>query len=134
MSAPGAKAISWANGEDRFCFSKVGEILDLEEKCGAIGGVMHRLRNGNWSFSDVRETIRLGLIGGGMSPEKAMAAVNRHVDPPDGRPLAESAILAFKILAAAVVGVPDDPVGKAPPAEEVRAGSSTTTVASDGPK
>lgn len=134
MSAPGGRLITWANGEDMFRFSKVGQILDLEEKCGAIGSVLQRLRSGAWSINDVRETIRNGLIGGGMDPEKALAAVQRHVDPPVGRPLAESALLAFNVLALAVVGGPDEPVGKDQPAGARHPGSITTTDASDAPK
>lgn len=140
MSAPGTRAIVWANGEDIFCIAKVGLILDLEDKCKAgFAVVMARLESGTWGINDVRETIRLGLIGGGMKPEAAMAAVRRHVDE---NPLAHSVLVAYEVVKAAMFGVPDDPVGKplddepgkGEPAEAPETGSITKTDASDAPK
>lgn len=141
MSGPGQRAIVWANGEDIFNIQKIGLILDLEEKCGAgFPVVMARLEGGTWRLNDVRETIRLGLIGGGMDPKKALEAVQRHVDL-NANGLAPSALVAYEVVRAAMFGAPkDDPVGeeaggadqgKAPPAA---AGSTTTTDASEGPK
>lgn len=128
MSANGTRTIIWAGGEDAFCLAKVGLILDLEEKCGAgIAAIMTRLGDGSWRLNDVRETIRLGLIGGGMDPAKAMAAVKNHVDE---QPLASSVLMAYEIIAAVLVGVKDDPVGKEMPAEAKATGSSTQTDAS----
>ncbi|MGY3527695.1 gene transfer agent family protein [Bradyrhizobium sp. USDA 4452] len=131
MSANGTRTIIWAGGEDVFCLAKVGLILDLEEKCGAgIAAIMGRLGNGAWHLNDVRETIRLGLIGGGMDPVKAMAAVRSHVDD---NPLTSSVLLAYEIIAAVMVGVKDDPVGKGTPAAGPQAGSSIQTDASAAP-
>lgn len=141
MSATGTRTIVWANGEDVFCIAKVGLILDLEDKCkSGFAVVMARLESGAWGINDVREPIRLGLIGGGMKPEAAMAAVRRHVDE---NPLAHSVLVAYEVVKAAMFGVPDDPVGqkrdgdasgKAEPAEAQETGSITTTDASDAPK
>ncbi len=138
MSATGTRTIVWANGEDTFCIAKVGLILDLEDKCkSGFSTIMARLENGAWGINDVRETIRLGLIGGGMKPEAAMAVIRRHVDE---NPLAHSVLVAYEIVKAAMFGVPDDPVGKtddpgkAEPAEAQKTGSITKTDASDGPK
>lgn len=145
MGANGLRTIIWAGGEDQFCLAKVGLILDLEAKCEAgIATVMTRLGSGTWRLNDVREPIRLGLIGGGMAPDKAMQAVRNHVDD---NPLTSSVLLAYAIIEAVMVGVPDDPVGKKPdgdagdgapgkaePAEALQTGSTTTTDASDAPK
>ena len=140
MSATGTRTIVWANGEDVFCIAKVGLILDLEDKCKSpFAVIMARLENGAWGLNDVRETIRLGLMGGGMKPEAAMAAVRRHVDE---NPLAHSVLVAYEVVKAAMFGVPDDPVGKtqddesgkAKPAEAPETGSIMTTDASDDPK
>jgi hypothetical protein len=139
MGATGSRSIIWANGEDVFCLAKVGLILDLEDKCKApFAVVMARLENGAWGLNDVRETIRLGLIGGGMKPEKAMAAVRNHVDE---NPLSHSVLVAYEVVRAVMFGVPDDPVGgegdapgKTEPAEAPETGSTTTTDASDAPK
>ncbi|WP_315833895.1 gene transfer agent family protein [Bradyrhizobium prioriisuperbiae] len=129
MSANGTRVIEWAHGEDTFCLAKVGLILDLEDKCKAgIAVIMARIEAGAWGLSDIRETIRLGLIGGGMSPAKAAEAVKNHVDQ---NPLAHSVLVAYSVLQAVMIGVPDDPVGKEMPAEAQKPGSSTMTGASD---
>lgn len=129
MSANGTRTIIWANGEDQFCIAKVGLILDLEDKCGAgIATILQRLAGGAWWLNDVRETIRLGLIGGGMSPEKAMTAVKNHVD---ANPLASSVLIAYAVIEAALVPLRDDDVGKEPPAEATNTGSTIQTDASD---
>lgn len=136
MSAPGTRTIAWANGEDQFCLSKVGLILDLESKCSAgIATILRRLAEKEFFLSDVRETIRLGLIGGGMPPDKAMTAVKHHVDLNENG-LAPSVFLAYAIIEAVLVGVPEDPLGKAAPAaDQTTAGnSSSTTDASAAPK
>lgn len=132
MSANGTRTVIWLNGEDQFCLAKVGLILDLEEKCRAgIATIFGRLGSGQYYLNDVRETIRLSLIGGGMTPEKAMTAVKNHVD---GNPLAISVLIAYAAIETVLVGVPDDPVGKEMPAEAPQTGSSTTTDASDALK
>lgn len=139
MSANGTRTIIWAGGEDVFCLAKVGLILDLEDRCKAgIALILARIDSGIFGLNDIREPIRLGLIGGGMAPDKAMARVRNHVDE---NPLAHSVLVAQAILQAVLVGVPDDPVGKAPddtgkatpPAAE-NTGSSTTTDASAAPR
>jgi hypothetical protein len=132
MSANGTRTIVWAGGEHQFCLAKVGLILDLEDKCkSGLALIMGRLEAGAWGLNDVRETIRLGLIGGGMSPDAAMALLKNHVDE---HPLAQSVLLAYEIVKAVLIGVPDDPVGKAKPAEATPTGSSMTTDASDAPR
>ncbi|WP_375414625.1 gene transfer agent family protein [uncultured Bradyrhizobium sp.] len=141
MSATGTRAIIWANGEDQFCLAKVGLILDLEEKCKApFAVIMARLESGTWGLNDVRETIRLGLIGGGMAPDRAMTAVKNHVDE-NRQGLAHSVLVAYEVVKVVMFGVPDDPVGKSSddagkgePAEAPETGSTTTTDASDAPK
>ena len=135
MSANGTVTIVWANGEDQFCLAKVGYILDLETKCGAPIGVLYqRLGNGSFGLNDVRETIRLGLMGGGMPPDKAMAAVKHHVDSNENG-LAPSVLVAFEVIKAVMFGSPpDDPVGKGMPAEAKKTGFTTTTDASDALK
>lgn len=136
MSATGTRSIIWANGEDVFCIAKVGLILDLEDKCkSGFAVVMARLESGAWGINDVREPIRLGLIGGGMKPDAAMAAVRRHVDE---SPLAHSVLVAYEVLRAAMFGVPaDDLVGQVADdskKNKAPADSITTTAASEDPK
>jgi hypothetical protein len=139
MSANGTRQIIWAGGEDTFCLAKVGLILDLEEKCKAgIGVIAARLESGSYGVNDVRETIRLGLIGGGAKPEQAMSKVRNHVDE---NPLAYSVLVALGVVHAVIFGAPaddqvgadddkDDDPGKAGPAAAREAGSTMTTDAS----
>lgn len=131
MSAPATRSIIWANGEDQFCLSKVGLILDLEEKCKAgLAAILARIVNSQWGLNDIRETIRLGLIGGGMAPDKAMIAVRNHVDEnPNG--LTPSVMVAYAILEAVLVGVPDDPVGKTEAGTENLESTETTADSAD---
>lgn len=70
---------------------------------------MLRQIGGDWRVDDVRETIRLGLIGGGMSPTDAFVFVSGYVDP---YPLTDNTGLAASILMHALIGDQDDPVGK----------------------
>jgi hypothetical protein len=72
------------------------------------------------SVDDVREVLRLGLIGdggglGGMEQAAAAALIRRHVDP---FALAENIPAAAAVLGAALYGVDDEPVGKAEGASE----------------
>ncbi|MCA6098867.1 gene transfer agent family protein [Bradyrhizobium australafricanum] len=129
MSANGSVSLVWAGGEDVFCLSKVGLILDLEDKCKAgIGIIAGRLESGSYGLNDIRETIRLGLIGGGATPERAMASVRNHVD---GNPLSHSVLVAYAVVRAVLFGTPvDDPVGKQEPEATENPGSTMTTDAS----
>jgi hypothetical protein len=73
-------------------------IVELERKTGSgIGGFCRRLFVGDFGHGDLVETIRLGLIGGGETPENAAALVGAYVV---GRPLSESYPLAVSILEA----------------------------------
>jgi hypothetical protein len=82
---------------------RLGEIEELETLCRAgIGEIMVRLANHTFRLADVRETVRLGLQGGGLSEPEATALVMRHVDD---TPVADHLQLAANILSAAVAGV-----------------------------
>ena len=130
MSANGTIRLVWSRGEDDFCAAKIGTILQLEDRCGAgIAEILSRLENGTWKINDVRETIRLALIGGGMTPTDAMKAVELHVHGnPEG--LAPCVFLAHTILTAVLIGVPGDTVGKSVAAEAKDPTSSMKTDAS----
>lgn len=66
---------------------------------------MARLLTGNWRVADLRETLRLGLKGGGMSSTQALVLVERYAGP--GNLMALKS-LATNILGAALVGAPDE--------------------------
>lgn len=104
MSRSASVTLEWADGEYPFRLG-IKQIEELQEKtdCGPYF-LLSRLLNGTWKVHDARETIRLGLIGGGMAPDKAITLVKRYVDD---RPLLESVKPASAILSAACIGAPD---------------------------
>lgn len=100
----GALTQAWAGEDRRF---RLG-IAELREHDALLQQppvqVARNLASGHGRFSDIRETIRLGLIGGGMARAQANALVQREINAAAlwlVLPLAE---LAALILAAAVSG------------------------------
>lgn len=111
MDGSGRLAADWADGERTFRLP-IGQLRELQDKCAAGPlQILGRLSDGTWRVDDVRETIRLGLIGGGATPTDALVLVHRYVD---ARPLLENTALAQSILLVALMGNPDDKVGKPP--------------------
>lgn len=109
MSSNASITLAWADGDYTFRLP-IGQLRELQEKCDAGPMVIYRrLSNGEWKVDDVRETLRLGLIGGGMKPVEALVLVKRYVD---NRPWAENVMPATAVILAAVLGVPGDTVGK----------------------
>lgn len=79
-------------------------ILELEQKCGFIGAICHRVFNWQFSQADVSETIRLALIGGGgTTPKRAAELIAAYVVD---RPLAETYPIAAKTLERVWFGAP----------------------------
>lgn len=110
MSRSGKITFDWADDEYSFHL-RVGEIAELQEKCDAgPAWIYNRLRDESWRLSDITETIRLALVGGGSTPIEAKNLVRRYVT---SRPLAESIPVAMAVLAAILTGVPDEPPKKA---------------------
>jgi hypothetical protein len=71
-------------------------VLELEAKCGAgIGAICHRVFHRQFAQSDITETIRLALIGGGTAPKRAAELIASYAAD---RPLSETYPLAAKIL------------------------------------
>jgi hypothetical protein len=134
----------------------IGQLRELQEKCSAgpatilarliskqsalaampepkteeEKGVLHILSiiGGDWRMEDIRETLRLGLIGGGKTPSEAYVLVSRYVDL---RPPLENLSLAASVLLSALVGPEDDQPGKAG-TEKART-EATEPVASPSP-
>lgn len=92
----------WA-GKER-CFElNFGDVLDLQEATGcAIGQMFIRLVSGAFRIEDTYHTIRLALVGGGMSALDAKRLMQRHFDT---RPLMENAALAGQIFNALMIGI-----------------------------
>lgn len=77
MSA--ALDLPFGDGVYRFDLSKIGELRELQVKCGTgphkIAG---RLLSDEWLVDDIRETLRIGLMGGGMKSTDALRLVDRY--------------------------------------------------------
>lgn len=101
--------LKWADGDHRFRLA-IGELRELQEKCDAGPPlILERLSTNRWRVEDVRETLRLGLIGGGATPAAALALIERYVDErPDWLTNANAAI---GVLGVALVGAPEEAVG-----------------------
>lgn len=83
-------------GDGEKTFAIVGQEVELERKTGAsIGAIYTRVMTGQFQFTDIMEVIRLGLIGGGTSPQEAQALVDAYAKP---TPIIEAFQLAADIL------------------------------------
>ncbi len=73
---------------------------------------MLRSIGGDWRVEDVRETIRLGLIGGGATPSDASIAVMTYVDQVERFPIVDNLGVASAILIHALTAPEGEKVGK----------------------
>lgn len=90
----------------------IGGLEELQEKCDAgPEEIWSRVLSGGWRVADIREPIRIGLIGGGLDPIKALVLVERYAGEGNLSPLKP---LVANIIGAALVGAPDEdaPPGK----------------------
>lgn len=86
----------FGDGEKKFAFPTRELIEELERRTGhAIGTLFRRFRTSDYSFSDVTEVLRLGLIGGGTAPADADRLVSVYAI---GRPLAEVFTVADGVI------------------------------------
>lgn len=90
-------------------------IEELERSCGCgIGVLSRRVMSMSFSIRDLTEVIRLGLIGGGTTPERASQLVKTYTSD---RPVLEFAPVAVEVLTALMSG--NEPTPEAP-IEEVQ--------------
>lgn len=132
-----AVTLKFADGEYRFWLG-LPQVVAVERACGdtSILEIEERLRaaigqegeefvflgGGKAMVTDVRETIRLALIGGNhalvdgeeieVGPIVAKNLVDEYIYP--ARPLAEGVVIAWRILHAAIFGVRLDASKKKP--------------------
>lgn len=110
----------FGDGQHRFRLG-IGELEELQEKTDAGPVFLQRRIVSDGRVADVRETIRLGLIGGGMAADAALKLVERYAVPGAWR---ECVLLAAGIVTAALDGVEDEPPGK--PGAEAATGGETS--------
>lgn len=109
MGRSAAIDLDWADGTFPFAL-RWGELAELQEKTDAGPYVvLHRLHSHQWRVEDISNVIRLGLIGGGMTPSEAIKKVRFYVE---ARPPLENHAFAIAILSAGLLGAPDEPVGE----------------------
>lgn len=123
MSRSADIELEWGDGRYNFRLD-IAHVEKLEEelKVGSIV-VLNRLLTFSCFIPDIRETIRLGLIGGGMDPIKARKFVDEHFVA--GKIL-EHVGVASIVLGTAINGASDEPVGNAVAAEEAETTVSQT--------
>lgn len=81
-------------------------VRELESKSGTgIGLISSRVFAKQFAQSEISETIRLALIGGGMAPKRATDLVALYVAD---RPLSQTYPLAAKVLERLWCGNPDE--------------------------
>lgn len=83
-----------------------GDLLDLEQACGAlpVGTIYKRLHAWDFRARDVFEVVRLGLIGGGMAADEAKRIVIERFDV---LPLERHVTIAMAILLDMMEGAPE---------------------------
>lgn len=134
MSRDARVELAWADGsgaceDGKYAFRLgIKELRTLQEKCDAGPlQILRRLQTERWMIDDVREPIRLGLVGAGMPPSDALKLVVEHVDK---RPIAENVLIAHAVVMVALYGAPDDSVSDV---EKKATGATTETDLSASP-
>lgn len=109
MSRASEVTLDWGDGTYAFAL-KWGQLIELQEKCDAGPAyILSQLIDGTWRVEQIANILRLGLIGGGMEPVAALKLVRTYVHD---RPPLENLPPAQAVLAAAVMGAPDEEPGK----------------------
>ncbi len=101
--------LDWADGTYAFRLAW-GELEKLQEVVDAGPYVvLNRLVDNTWRVGDISNVIRLGLIGGGMTPVEALTKTREYVEK---RPPIENLMTAQAILSAGLVGAPEEKLEK----------------------
>lgn len=101
-------------GNDNYVFKLgYGQIKELQEAVDAgVIVILDSFFKNTWKAEYIRETIRCGLIGGGMSPTEALRMVKTYVEDTENYPLQNNVIISTTILSAAIIGAPEEDNGK----------------------
>lgn len=119
MNRHGAAELDWADGTYTFRLG-LAEIEEIEEKRDlSLFAMARRLSpvERDARLADIREVLRLGLIGGGMKPVDALTKVRKYADE---RPLDENRDIAYAVVLAGLARVnsaEEPPSGEADAAE-----------------
>lgn len=107
MSKHGRCVVDWGDGTYAFRLS-LGGIEEVEETCDRsifeiAAALMSRTARLKW----ISEVLRVGLIGGGMTPVDALAKVRGYCDE---RPVDESRDVAYAVVLAGLSRVHEDEI------------------------
>jgi hypothetical protein len=120
MSATGSITLVWGDGDNTFRFG-IAQWRELQEKINgrrvAMGlnpigpmTLLNSLRAKDAWPDDMRDVLRIGLVGAGMP----IAAANRKlVRYFDNTPVAPHNLVAFAVLSAGLLGAPGDEISAA---------------------
>jgi hypothetical protein len=120
MTRDASITLDFADGEHVFRL-RYGELMQLQDACDAGPiWILNRMLTPNadnrgWRIQDVSQVLRLGLIGGGLEPLKALRLVREYVEM---RPPMENLLHAQAVLSAALMGAPDEALKKSATEEE----------------
>jgi Phage tail tube protein, GTA-gp10 len=140
MSADGSVTTVWGDGENKFRFA-IGQFRELQEKINArrihIGAplvgpmtLINSLRQQDTWPDDVRDILRIGLVGGGLTAAEAHRKLVLYFD---NSPPAEHMVTAYMILVAGFIGVPEDEIKKKAPETTETKTSQSDSQESTGP-
>lgn len=114
MSSDGSVTLVWGDGENKFRFA-IGQFRELQEKVNqrrisigapAVGpmALLASLRAQDAWPDDVRDVLRIGLVGAGMPIKEAHRKLVTYFD---GSPPFEHMLAAYACLFAGLVGAPE---------------------------
>jgi hypothetical protein len=138
MSADGSVDLFFGDDKYRFRLA-IGQFRELQEKVNArrvaIGAtaigpqtLLGLVRAGDVWPDDLRDILRLGLVGGGMKQAEAHRLLSNNFDD---KPPMEHSQIAFLTLLAGLVGVPDDEI---PVSSSKKKSNGKSQTSSDTPK
>jgi len=117
------ETLVWPGGEHGFLLG-IGQLRAIEQRSDAgVAVVMMRLLGQQWKVDDVVNTIRLGLIGGGLPEKDAQQAIDTALETAN---LYTLAITAAEILRRFIMWESDDRPGETAAEEEVTSHPSAT--------
>jgi hypothetical protein len=125
MSRHGAVELDWADGTYTFRLG-LSEIEEIEEKRDlSLFALARRLSpvERDARLADVREVLRLGLIGGGMKPVDALTMVRRYIEE---RPIDENRDTAYAVVLAGLARVNSEEAAPSGEAEAAKTSASTS--------
>lgn len=110
MSRDGSITAEFGGRDEKFRLG-LAELEELQDVTGrGPEWLANRFRDGDWRVKDLRQVLRIGLIGGGLDLKDAEARCRRYFD--EIPRLIDHKSIAFTLLMTALLGPEEDPPGK----------------------